>query len=61
MPTGDVVLVGHSMGGMAIMAFAERHPETFADRVAGVALIATTAGRMRPHRVAEPADPRPAR
>ncbi len=28
-PTGDVVLVGHSMGGMTIMAFAERHPELF--------------------------------
>ena len=56
-PTGDVVLVGHSMGGMAIMAFAERHPETFADRVAGVALIATTAGRMRPHRVLSPLIP----
>ena len=39
------------------MAFAERHPETFADRVAGVALIATTAGRMRPHRVLSPLIP----
>jgi pimeloyl-ACP methyl ester carboxylesterase len=53
-PTGDVVLVGHSMGGMSIMAFAERHPEVFAERVAGVGLISTTAGRMRPHRVLSP-------
>ncbi|MEO5651482.1 MAG: alpha/beta hydrolase [Marmoricola sp.] len=50
-PTGAVVLVGHSMGGMAIMAFAEQHPELFADRVRGVALVATTAGGLRPHRV----------
>ena len=50
-PQGRVVLVGHSMGGMSIIAFAERHPEMFADRVAGVALIATTAGGLRPHRV----------
>lgn len=45
-PDGPVVLVGHSMGGMTVMAFAERHPERFADRVAGVVLIATTAGRL---------------
>jgi pimeloyl-ACP methyl ester carboxylesterase len=50
-PTGKVVLVGHSMGGMSIIAFAERHPRMFAERVAGVALIATTAGGLRPHRV----------
>ncbi|MGZ8738798.1 MAG: alpha/beta fold hydrolase, partial [Nocardioides sp.] len=29
-PKGDVILVGHSMGGMSIIAFAERHPELFA-------------------------------
>ncbi len=50
-PTGKVMLVGHSMGGMSIMAFAERHPELFAERVGGVALIATTAGGLRPHHV----------
>ena len=49
-PTGHVVLVGHSMGGMSIIAFAERHPELFAERVRGVALISTTAGGLRPHR-----------
>ena len=27
MPDGRVVLVGHSMGGMTIMALAERHPD----------------------------------
>lgn len=49
-PEGDVVLVGHSMGGMSVMAFAERHPELFAERVSGVALVATTAGGMQVHR-----------
>ena len=49
-PDGDVVLVGHSMGGMSIIAFAERHPEVFHERVRGVALISTTAGGLRPHR-----------
>ena len=50
-PEGDVVLVGHSMGGMSIIALAERHPELFAERVRGVALISTTAGGLHPHRV----------
>jgi pimeloyl-ACP methyl ester carboxylesterase len=38
-----VVLVGHSMGGMTIMALAEQHPELFGTQVAGVVLIATAA------------------
>jgi pimeloyl-ACP methyl ester carboxylesterase len=50
-PDGKVVLIGHSMGGMAIMAYAERHPRDFDDRVAGVALISTTAGGLRTHRI----------
>jgi pimeloyl-ACP methyl ester carboxylesterase len=45
-PDGPVVLVGHSMGGMTIMAFAELHPELFGDRVAGVVLISTSGGRL---------------
>lgn len=45
-PTGPVVLVGHSMGGMTIMALAAAHPEWFGDRVRGVALISTTAGGL---------------
>jgi len=45
-PTGPVVLVGHSMGGMTVMALAEQHPELFGDRVIGVALIATSPGRL---------------
>ena len=50
-PTGPVVLVGHSMGGMAIMAFADQHPEMFGERVVGVGLISTAAGGLRSHRV----------
>ena len=50
-PGGPVVLIGHSMGGMSIMAFAERHPELFDERVAGVALISTTAGGLKTHRI----------
>ncbi len=45
-PAGPVLLVGHSMGGMTIMALADRHPELFGDRVAGVALLSTAAGTM---------------
>jgi pimeloyl-ACP methyl ester carboxylesterase len=43
-PDGPVVLVGHSMGGMTIMALAEQHPDWFGDRITGVALIATSPG-----------------
>jgi pimeloyl-ACP methyl ester carboxylesterase len=43
---GPCVLVGHSMGGMTIMALAERHPELFRERIRGVALISTSAGRL---------------
>jgi len=44
-PTGPIVLVGHSMGGMTIMALAESHPEMFGERVTGVVFISTSAGR----------------
>ncbi|MCW2777226.1 MAG: alpha/beta hydrolase [Frankiales bacterium] len=45
-PTGDVVLVGHSMGGMTIMALADRAPELFGPRVRGVALVSTSTGKL---------------
>lgn len=40
---GPVVLGGHSMGGMAIMEYAYRHPIDFAERVAGLLFVSTTA------------------
>lgn len=43
-PDGRVVLVGHSMGGMTIMALADQRPEIFGSRVPAVALLATSAG-----------------
>ncbi len=45
-PDGPVVLVGHSMGGMTILALAQLHPEWFGRRVAGVALVSTCADGM---------------
>jgi pimeloyl-ACP methyl ester carboxylesterase len=42
---GPVVLAGHSLGGMAIMALVECHPELL-ERIAGVALVATSAGGL---------------
>ena len=45
-PRGPVVLVGHSMGGMTIMALADAHPGLFGSRVVGVALISTSTGRL---------------
>jgi pimeloyl-ACP methyl ester carboxylesterase len=42
-PDGPVVLAGHSLGGMAILEFAHRYPDVFSRRVAGVALVSTSA------------------
>ncbi len=56
-PEGPVVLIGHSMGGMSIIALAEEHPELFGDRVVGVGLISTTAGGLDPHRILIPLMP----
>jgi pimeloyl-ACP methyl ester carboxylesterase len=48
-PDGPLVLVGHSMGGMTIMALAEQQPDLFAERVLGVAFIATSAAEVASH------------
>lgn len=45
-PTGKVVLVGHSMGGMTIMALADQHPDLFGDRITGVTLMSTSTGLL---------------
>jgi len=43
----DVVLVGHSMGGMTIMALAATNPELFGPKVKAVALLNTSAGEVK--------------
>jgi pimeloyl-ACP methyl ester carboxylesterase len=53
-PRGPVVLIGHSMGGMAIMALAEQHPELFGGQVIGVGLVNTSAGGLDKTAVALP-------
>jgi len=68
-PDGPLVLVGHSMGAMTIMALAEQQPELFAPhenasrfrgdppcmrRVSGVALLCTSAGDLASMRLARP-------
>jgi pimeloyl-ACP methyl ester carboxylesterase len=45
-PHGPVVLVGHSMGGMTIMALAAVRPELFGSRVVGAALMSTSSGNL---------------
>jgi pimeloyl-ACP methyl ester carboxylesterase len=45
-PDGPLVLVGHSMGAMSLLALADAHPALVTDRVAGVALIATSTGKV---------------
>src|SRR5262249_8572215 len=57
-PDGPVVLVGHSMGGVTIVALAEQHRELFGEKIAGVALISTTAGGIDPARLLFPMVPR---
>lgn len=53
-PDGPIVLVGHSMGGMSIVAFAEEFPELIGSRVVGVGLVSTTAGGLDPGRMLLP-------
>ncbi|MER7716719.1 alpha/beta hydrolase [Streptomyces flaveolus] len=45
-PEGPLVLVGHSMGGMTVMALADRFPALIRERVVGVALVGTSSGRL---------------
>lgn len=42
---GKLVLAGHSIGGMTMMALAEQRPEIFS-RVVGAAFVATSSGRL---------------
>ncbi|MFC1420615.1 alpha/beta fold hydrolase [Streptacidiphilus cavernicola] len=47
-PEGPLVLGGHSMGGMTVMALAAARPDLVAERVRGVLLTSTSAGRLDP-------------
>jgi pimeloyl-ACP methyl ester carboxylesterase len=46
-PVGPVVLIGHSMGGMAILKLAARDPGLFAERIAGIGLVCTGATYLK--------------
>lgn len=45
-PEGPIVLVGHSMGGMTVMALADEYPDLIRDRVVAAALVGTSSGRL---------------
>jgi pimeloyl-ACP methyl ester carboxylesterase len=45
-PHGPAVLIGHSMGGMTLLALADARPRFFRERVAGAALISTSTGKI---------------
>ncbi|MCS0637138.1 alpha/beta hydrolase [Streptomyces sp. LP05-1] len=45
-PEGPLVLVGHSMGGMTVMALADQYPELIRERVVGVAFVGTSCGHL---------------
>jgi pimeloyl-ACP methyl ester carboxylesterase len=48
-PGERAVIAGHSMGGIAITSWAERHPDRVPQRADGVALINTTTGDVLRH------------
>lgn len=43
-PSGPVILVGHSLGGMTLLALAEQRPDLITGRVVGMVLVNTSAG-----------------
>jgi pimeloyl-ACP methyl ester carboxylesterase len=45
---GPVILAGHSMGGMTVMALAAQQPELFGPKVVGTVLISTAASGIDP-------------
>jgi len=45
-PTGPIVLIGHSMGGMTVMSYAAQHSEEFGSRVVGAGLVGTSSGGL---------------
>lgn len=53
----DAVVVGHSLGGMTIQAFAIHHPGVLDERVRALVLAATAAGGLATHPAGRMADP----
>lgn len=45
-PPGRIVLVAHSMGGMAALTLARERPELFGERIVAVTLLSTAAGSL---------------
>jgi len=45
-PETPVVAIGHSVGGIALLALAEEHPELFGPRIVGIALIGGAAADL---------------
>lgn len=43
LPDRELILVGHSMGGMTALAFARQYPRLFHERVSGMLLLSTSA------------------
>jgi pimeloyl-ACP methyl ester carboxylesterase len=54
-PKGPLVLGGHSMGGMSVLAFAGRYRRDFRRRVRGAVLVSTAAGDLSVRRSAREA------
>jgi pimeloyl-ACP methyl ester carboxylesterase len=42
-PEDTLILIGHSMGGMSVLALVDQHPELFGNQVIGVGLISSAA------------------
>lgn len=45
-PEGPLVLIGHSMGGMAMMSLAQADPDLIRERVVGAGFICTSSGGL---------------
>lgn len=51
----DAIVAGHSMGGMAVQAFAVQHPQTVRDRVAALVIVSSACdGMSKVNRVTGP-------
>ncbi|MUM19425.1 alpha/beta hydrolase [Mycobacterium sp. CBMA271] len=54
-PSGQIILLGHSMGGMTMMRLGQIRPDLVAQRVSGAIFVATSAGKLlKPLRIVEP-------